>query len=282
MQDEKFTNSINIQYPSREDFIDIAVLNNNFRLLQEKKASIEDIEKSLERVAKEKSPNNIENNIDSIVEKLDNITKIVKIKNKKNFWEYPNKRMTFNRTNITSSNQVFLDIKGKGRLLHLPCFLEEKYINSSFRLNGVFKVEIDGEVQYKLTFENYPVSDSRTLGFGIVNKNIYTNVKTGNSKTNEHNAPIIQISSVNTPHIISLSACSPEEKKEFKITYVDEYVQGYFEGTSFSRYIVFTRQQAIDEPIEFQKSLRITYQGQNREGSNIYLGCGYIYSLDEI
>ena len=57
LDENKFTNESELEYPTEEDFIDIKVLNNNTRLLNEKKVDIE----SIENVARESTPMAIEN-----------------------------------------------------------------------------------------------------------------------------------------------------------------------------------------------------------------------------
>lgn len=55
--DNTFTNENEIRYPTEDDFVDIKVLNNNIRLLDEQKVGGTD----LQNVAKETTPKNIEN-----------------------------------------------------------------------------------------------------------------------------------------------------------------------------------------------------------------------------
>ena len=55
MENNKFTNKQELEYPTEEDFVDVKVLNNNTRLLSEQKADIADIEVRLQGLAKERS-----------------------------------------------------------------------------------------------------------------------------------------------------------------------------------------------------------------------------------
>lgn len=57
LEDDIFTNQQTLQYPTENDFVDIKVLNNNTKILNETKADIS----SLLDVAKETTPKNIEN-----------------------------------------------------------------------------------------------------------------------------------------------------------------------------------------------------------------------------
>lgn len=57
LQDDIFTNKQSLQYPTEDDFVDIKILNNNTKILNETKADIS----SLLDVAKETTPKNIEN-----------------------------------------------------------------------------------------------------------------------------------------------------------------------------------------------------------------------------
>ena len=59
--DNTFTNEDEIRYPTEDDLVDIKVLNNNIRLLDEQKAGGAD----LQNVAKETTPKNIENIVKS-------------------------------------------------------------------------------------------------------------------------------------------------------------------------------------------------------------------------
>ena len=60
--DNTFTNEDEIRYPTEDDLVDIKVLNNNIRLLDEQKAGGAD----LQNVAKETTPKNIENIVKNI------------------------------------------------------------------------------------------------------------------------------------------------------------------------------------------------------------------------
>ena len=64
--DDKFTNKEEIEYPLETDIVNIKVLNNNTKLLDEKKVNICDIQESLQGIAKETSQYNIENKIKQV------------------------------------------------------------------------------------------------------------------------------------------------------------------------------------------------------------------------
>lgn len=78
LNDDVFTNQQSLQYPTEDDFVDIKVLNNNTKILNETKADIS----SLLDVAKETTPKNIENiakNVQSTTNAIN--TNITNIKN---------------------------------------------------------------------------------------------------------------------------------------------------------------------------------------------------------
>lgn len=68
-EDDQFTNRDELEYPLEDDFINIKVLNNNIKLLNEKKASIS----NLEDTARETQKLIIENTVKSIDRKVANI-----------------------------------------------------------------------------------------------------------------------------------------------------------------------------------------------------------------
>ncbi len=65
-EDDKFTNKEEIEYPLETDIVNIKVLNNNTKLLDEKKVNISDIQENLQGIAKETSKYNIENKIKQV------------------------------------------------------------------------------------------------------------------------------------------------------------------------------------------------------------------------
>lgn len=67
--DNTFTNEDEIRYPTEDDLVDIKVLNNNIRLLDETKAGGTD----LKNVARETTPKNIENGISNLKRTVDTI-----------------------------------------------------------------------------------------------------------------------------------------------------------------------------------------------------------------
>ena len=79
--DNVFTNKEELEYPLETDLVNIKVLNNNTRLLDEKKADISDIEVSLQGVAKERSEYSIENKVKEIENKLILLEEKEKLKN---------------------------------------------------------------------------------------------------------------------------------------------------------------------------------------------------------
>lgn len=77
MDNENFTNDEDIKYPELDDFVDVRVLNNNTKLLDEKKVDLvqfnELVSDNLDGVAKESSAYNIEDGINNIKSTASNI-----------------------------------------------------------------------------------------------------------------------------------------------------------------------------------------------------------------
>lgn len=100
LEDETFTNNDSIQYPSLNDIADIRVINNNIKILNEQKANLD----NLSNVARESSPKNIENTINTMNTKLSSVAIETSPKNIENLIKSINTKIS-NTTNIIKSVQ---------------------------------------------------------------------------------------------------------------------------------------------------------------------------------
>lgn len=133
--DNVFTNKEELEYPLETDLVNIKVLNNNTRLLDEKKADISDIEVSLQGVAKERSEYSIEDRIKKLEE---NIKKII-----------PNNNEELLVSSVSNSNTINLDsenlifqIDGAGEIFQ--CFQQVTFHSDNEKLEFEMRMEIDG------------------------------------------------------------------------------------------------------------------------------------------
>lgn len=111
MEDEKFTNNSELEYPKEDDYVNIKVLNNNTRLLDEQKANVGDIQNALVGVAKESSEKNIENIVKDVQAKANTINSNVAT-NKANIENIKNTVNTVNG-NANNINSVVGQLKTK-------------------------------------------------------------------------------------------------------------------------------------------------------------------------
>ena len=77
IEDETFTNDVEIVYPTLNDVADIRVINNNIKILNEQKASLD----NLENVARESSPKNIESKVVSTHSSVNSVQNTVNTMN---------------------------------------------------------------------------------------------------------------------------------------------------------------------------------------------------------
>ena len=183
MTNDKFTNKSDIEYPLEEDFVGIKVLNNNTRLLDEKKANINDIENRLQRVAKESSEYSIEDKIKNIETKVKNIED--KIKNiEEPLSTLPNRKCIHivDNNNITATRKEYFSVDGKsGNLVMLDAWFstytnEGGYIFKNTRL----EIEIDGQNIYDIHLTNCRAKGNNVVKCGILNPSLF--VPSGNNQ----------------------------------------------------------------------------------------------------
>ena len=173
-EEDRFTNEEDIKYPSINDYVDIKVLNNNTKLLDEKKADIA----SLNNVARESTPMAIENavknisndvsqNLQGVAKErseygIEDRVKILEDNLPKYYYDLHYNYIEKQVSSIPLNNEILLsEATGQGELVH--CFL-------GFRGTGTdnndrpaykFKIVIDGEVKlfhtvYLMGKVNYP------------------------------------------------------------------------------------------------------------------------------
>ncbi|WP_250277203.1 hypothetical protein [[Clostridium] colinum] len=172
MSDNKFTNLDKLEYPLEDDSIDIKVLNNNTRLLDEKKANIS----SLENVARESSPMDIENNIKSVSSKVDAISDRVN--------RLPG-AINNNTTNLQKLNTSTQDLQNKVTEISTQVGNLGKKLNN---LSSVKKVQV-----FNGSFSNRRDMDSKSITINSVdvNKTLVLTNCLSNDTTNNDNTEII-------------------------------------------------------------------------------------------
>ena len=184
MEDNKFTNKSNIEYPLEEDFVDIKVLNNNTRLLDTKKANLSD----LQNVAKESEPKFIENSVKAIEDRMD----------KQNWLALPNLKAIHKQIptdSITSTEVEVYSVTGKGSLV---CAMANIYTSDK---TFYLKIEVDNNILFnvKVKFErsmggiNYYLgilNDTKYTNLRQVNGNIYRQITLARAKASNNLAPI--------------------------------------------------------------------------------------------
>lgn len=150
MENNKFTNKQELEYPTEEDFVDVKVLNNNTRILSKQKADIADIEVSLQGLAKERSEYSIEDKVKNLE---DNISKF--------YYDLTQMVVSKQISNISTSQEILLgEITGEGELIH--CYLDFQGIGSSSVDTPTFKFKIVVDGQIKV-FHNVCYSGNNQL-----------------------------------------------------------------------------------------------------------------------
>lgn len=172
--DDRFTNKEELEYSLENDLVNIKVLNNNTKLLDEKKADIA----SLNNVARESTPMAIENAVKNISNdvsqnlqgvakerseySIEDKVKILEDNLPKYYYDLHYNYIVKQVSSVPLNNEILLsEATGQGELVH--CFL-------GFRGTGTdnndrpaykFKIVIDGEVKlfhtvYLMGKVNYP------------------------------------------------------------------------------------------------------------------------------
>ena len=167
-EDKQFTNKEELEYPTEDDFVDVKILNNNTRLLSEKKADISDIEESLQGVAKERSEYSIEDKVKELDKK---IQRLEDRESKKNWANLPN--LKINRTSkiLTEKKEnVILEVTGSGNLVMAIGWFQT--YDNKFNM----KVTLDDEIIYNVDVDTAETGNNTQIG--ILNNTISTNNRT--------------------------------------------------------------------------------------------------------
>lgn len=178
--DDKFTNKEELEYPSENDFVDIKVLNNNTKLLDNKKADISSVETALQGLAKERSEYSIEDKVKELDKKFQMFEETER---KRNWLSLPNlKTEIYNKSNSNSSftEAELLNVIGGG---HLIIGIARFTYNASSPYNPKkmqFKIQVDDEIIYDASIvDNYESTGwSRFWQLGITNDTKYTSLTT--------------------------------------------------------------------------------------------------------
>ena len=117
MSDNKFTNDVEIVYPTLNDVADIRVINNNIKILNEQKASLD----NLENVARESSPKNIESKVVSTHSSVNSVQSAVN---------------TMNST-INNINSVVNSINSKSNIKSVQRGVATLALNSNYVTNTI-------------------------------------------------------------------------------------------------------------------------------------------------
>ena len=172
--DDKFTNKGELEYSLENDLVNVKVLNNNTKLLYEKKADIA----SLNNVARESTPMAIENAVKNISNDVSqNLQGVAKerseysiedrVKNledniPKYYYDLHYNYIVKQVSSVPLNNEILLsEATGQGELVH--CFLGFSGTGTANNDNPAykFKIVIDGEVKlfhtvYLMGKVNYP------------------------------------------------------------------------------------------------------------------------------
>ena len=172
--DDRFTNKEELEYSLENDLVNVKVLNNNTKLLDEKKADIT----SLNNVARESTPMAIENavkNINNDVSQnlqgvakerseysIEDRVKILEDNLPKYYYDLHYNYIEKQVSSIPLNNEILLsEATGQGELVH--CFLGFRGTGTANNDNPAykFKIVIDGEVKlfhtvYLMGKVNYP------------------------------------------------------------------------------------------------------------------------------
>lgn len=178
--DDKFTNKEELEYSLENDLVNVKVLNNNTKLLDEKKADIaslnnvarestpmaienavknisNDVSQNLQGVAKERSDYSIEDKVKELSVELNDIKKRLT-----KYYTLPNlkaKRVDIKQDTGAFSNKLVVDITGKGYLCSVVDRLDFTSYNSPYIVNlGTrFKIVVDDK-----TIFDFQLTDSST------------------------------------------------------------------------------------------------------------------------
>ena len=284
MEDNKFTNKEELEYPTEDDFVDVKVLNNNTRLLSEKKADIDDIEVSLQGVAKERTEYSIEDKVKSLEQKILIIEEYIP----KLYYNLRGNRGNVGGSskpfNIDRKNLIF-SITGSGELLHSLVWIN--HFADKGNLNFKTELIVDGKTVSLNNFKNIPSSlySSKSYYFygyfsranitkGYITSKYYYPVSRSimRGSSNNYLTPVSIVFAFNDYGIFSIS----EEENQIS-TYggYDTSLHDASQGCNITGTV-------SDLPIKFEKSVEfyITPLGSNM--TNVSFEMSYCYKLNEV
>lgn len=186
MENNKFTNKQELEYPTEEDFVDVKVLNNNTRLLSEQKADIADIEVSLQGVAKERTEYSIEDRIKNLEE---NIPKF--------YYDLYYNQVTKTPSSLNINQEtLFSQVTGEGELTH--CYIRISGTGSSAISTPTYRLKIVVDDEIKI-FHKVHFSGSNPLSsvgfFSQINIVGYDSRNT-NTTSSKRCYPFIHLNSI--------------------------------------------------------------------------------------
>ena len=285
MTDDKFTNKSDIEYPLENDFVDIKVLNNNTKILDDKKANTAD----LKDVARESQPRAIENGITSIKNSVDaNLQEVAKeteqysIENKlktiedrmskENWLALPNLKAVYKqipKAKIQTPETEIYSVTGKGNLI---CVMANVYTSKQ---TFYLKIEIDDQVIF-----NVKVNFDRSLGgrnyyLGILNDTYYTNLKQNNNSIYRQIALARATSSNNSAPIDIIYENLINLSNNLYTVDASTIHQENITGQSY----VLPATAIIKTPIKFNNKLKI-FMGADAKLNESDPSLSLIYNLD--
>lgn len=275
MVKDNFTNDVNIVYPTKDDLVEIEVLNNNTRLLERNKADINHIHNQY--VTKSEF-NNVTEDLTEIKNSLIKIQE-----NSQNWHNLPN----LNGKQIIraiSSNQGtdFLgvaSVAGKGTLIYA---IQQTDFDEGTTKAGI-KIEIDEEIILNIAKE-HTISESKYRYFnylGLINtQNLEIVEQSNNEYLAQYNTTFVNIrnSSSGVKPLIEMSV-SPYIERTFDF---NRNVKSFIRETDVQRAIGVSSGKIINlAGIKFNKSFKIsTYFNHNNTGGSRSERIQYIYSIN--
>ena len=283
-EDKQFTNKEELEYPTEDDFVDVKVLNNNTKILSEKKADIDslldvaresepkaienavkniknDVSQNLQGVAKERSTYSIENKVTELERKIQYLEDKEK---RKNWASLPNIKfldLYAMKFSDFSNSKELLNITGSGDLIMVMLDLN----SNTGKVD--FKIEIDGEPIYDV---NINLTGAKTpVRLGLLNENCNNNV----AVLGDELRPRVQLLNTSTRYFnlqtyLLKQQCRwttlSKQKKYLRVSDFHYLNQGIAPATVL-----------LETPIKFTKNLKISIADNNTvtDSSNFYI-CG--------
>ena len=296
MKDNKeFTMKESIVYPAGDDFVEVEVLNNNIRILDENKAekihkhseyiTSQILQDNLNGIAKEKSEYSIENMVQSLSTEINNIkNEIIKLKENNTNWQnLPN--INFKQTfQPTSANQgknyrSIFEVHGKGTLIQA---IQQTDFNVA-TTNACIKIEIDGSVILNIE-KTHTVSESKYRYFNYLGLINGQNLKV----FNDSNYELLAVHNIN----FIGPGFSSDNIKPLRRALISPSLEKTFEfNSSFKSFIRDSNIQSDNSVssgkilnlagVKFNKSFKVsTYFNHNHTNDNLSLVVYTIYSID--